>query len=111
MDQLERLHRQKLRQRAYRARRKQERRPTNEDLARAVLDVALTVYLKAGRHEDLLKILDRIAGRLQQLGFEKHAVHGAWFELQDRYEGGWSMLRQRYPQAELEARMNNCGDT
>lgn len=37
-----RLQKQRERQRAYRARLKAERRPSNEDLARALLDVALT---------------------------------------------------------------------
>jgi len=48
--------------------------PPIEDLARALLEVALTVYLKACRHGDLLKILDRVAGRLQRLGFEDGAI-------------------------------------
>ena len=37
-----RLEKQKERQRRYRARLKAERCPTNEDLARALLDIALT---------------------------------------------------------------------
>lgn len=57
-DQATRLETQRVRQRAYRARLKAERRPSNEDLARALLDVTLTQHLKLGRYEDLFRIMD-----------------------------------------------------
>lgn len=96
-----RLEKQKLRQRAYRARQKASRRPSNEDLARALLDLTLTTYLRQGRHEELIGILDRVARRLKPIGFGQRQTEDVWFELQDRYEKGWSLLRQRVSQADL----------
>jgi hypothetical protein len=102
-DREKRLEKQKERQRKYRARLKAERRPTNEDLARAVLDIALTRYLGQGRHDDLMRILDQVAERLQEVGFKARDTETAWFDLQDRYQRGWSLLRQRCSAAQLDA--------
>lgn len=99
----DRLEKQRLRQRAYRARKEAERRPTNEDLARAVLDIAMTTYLKDGRHRDLILILRRVARRLETIGFQRHQTAEVWLELQARYEKGWTLLRQRGSQADLVA--------
>lgn len=98
-----RLEKQRLRQRAYRARLKAEKRPTNEDLARAVLDIAMTTYLGQGRHQELIGILDRVADRLKKIGFRRRDTEEVWFELHDRYEKGWSLLRQRASHADLVA--------
>lgn len=106
-----RLQKQRERQRAYRARLKAERRPSNEDLARALLDVALTQHLKLGRYEDLLRIMDLVAKRLQDVGFSRSMTRSVWFELQGRYVSGWSLLRQRTSIAELNAlRCENADD-
>jgi len=99
----DRLEKQRLRQRAYRARQKVERRPTNEDIARAVLDIAMTTYLGQGRHQELIAILRRIARRLDAIGFQRHQTAEVWLELQARYEKGWSLLRQRAPHSDLVA--------
>ena len=98
-----RLEKQRLRQRAYRARKKAEQRPTNEDLARAVLDIAMTTYLRQGRHPELLEIQRRAARKLESIGFQRQQTAEVWFELQSRYEKGWSLLRQRASHAELVA--------
>jgi hypothetical protein len=98
-----RLEKQRLRQRAYRARKKAEQRPTNEDLARAVLDIAMTTYLSQGRHPELFEIQRRAARRLELIGFQRQQTAEVWLELQARYEKGWSLLRQRASHAELVA--------
>lgn len=110
-DEADRLEKQKLRQRAYRARLKAEKRPSNEDLARALLDIALTTYLDQGRHDELMVFMGRVAGRLQDVGFAKRATEAAWFDLHDRYLRGWSLLRQRASIAELEAMRRDDGET
>jgi len=102
-DQATRLEKQRVRQREYRARLKAERRPSNEDLARALLDVVLTHYLERGRDKDPTRFMDRVANRLQDLGFSKEATRKVWFDLEDRYIAGWSLLRQRVSLAELNA--------
>lgn len=106
----DRLERQKLRQRVYRARLKAQERPSNEDLARAMLDIALTKYLDQGRHDDLMRFMEQVAGRLQEVGFTKHATEAAWFDLQDRYLRGWSLLRQRGSMTERDAMRSNYGE-
>ena len=110
-DQATRLETQRVRQRAYWARLKAERRPSNEDLARALLDVTLTQHLKLGRYEDLFRIMDLVAKRLQDVGFSRKATRAVWFDLQDRYDRGWSLLRQRISLAELHTlRREDGGD-
>jgi len=102
-DRAARLEKQRVWQREYRARLKAERRPSNEDLARALLDVVLTYYLERGRDSDLIRLLDHVANRLQDVGFSQEATRKVWFELEDRYFAGWSLLRQRVSLAELNA--------
>jgi 7-keto-8-aminopelargonate synthetase-like enzyme len=98
-----RLEKQRLRSARNRARRKDEGKPSHEDLARAVLDIAFTRYLGQGRHGDLMRILDQVADRLAELGFTRNATETVWLDLEDRYEHGWSMLRRRTAHARVEA--------
>jgi hypothetical protein len=98
----ERLGKQRLRQRENRARKKEEGGPSYEDLARGVLDLALTYNLKLGRHQELQDLRDGVAGRLRTIGFHESDTVAVWLELQARYERGWSMLRQRRTMAEME---------
>lgn len=109
-DQATRLETQRVRQREYRALLKAKRRPSNEDLARALLDVALTQHLKLGRYEDLFRIMDLVAKRLQDVGFSRKSTRDVWFDLQDRYDRGWSLLRQRISLAELNTLRREDGD-
>lgn len=98
-----RLENQRIRQQEYRARLKRDRTPTHEDLARALLDLAITKYQATDRQDDLWRILDQVSARLLQVGFPVKETERVWLELEDRYEGGWSLLRQRCSHAELEA--------
>lgn len=63
----------------------------------------MTAYLSQGRHRDLLEIQRRAARRLESIGFQPLQTTEFWFELQARYEKGWSLLRQRAPHAEIVA--------
>lgn len=99
----QRRKKQRRRQRAYRARLRKEKKPSHEDLARAVLDVALTYNLQLGRHQELLDLLGEVAKRLKDIGFHERDTEVVWFDLQDRYQRGWSMLRRRRSIAEMEA--------
>ena len=98
-----RREKQRLRQRAYRARMKAQKKPSYEDLARAVLDHALAYNLELGRHQQLMDLLGAIMKRLKEIGFHERDTEAIWFELQDRYQRGWSMLRPRRSIAEMEA--------
>lgn len=99
----ERLEKQRLRQQAHRARMKAERRPSFEDLSRALLDVALTRNLRRPDHKRSKGVPQEVASRLKEVGFHESDTEAAWLELQARYERGWSMLRQRRTIAEMEA--------
>lgn len=98
-----RLEKQRIRSAANRARRKDNGKPSHEDLARAVLDIAFTRYLGQGRHQDLLRILDQVADRLAEIGIDKKATEVVWLDLEGRYERGWSMLRPRTSLVQIEA--------
>jgi len=107
-----RREKQRLRQRAYRVRKRNERMPSYEDLARAALDVALTYNLKHGRHQQLLDLLEAVRRRLREIGFHERDTTAVWFELEDRYQRGWTMLRPRRSIAEMEAEgLRDAGDT
>lgn len=101
-----RLEKQRIRSARNRARRKDEGKPSHEDLARAVLDIAFTRYLDQGRHGDLMRILDQVANRLTEVGFARNATETVWLDLEDRYERGWSMLRRRASHSRIEAVMD-----
>lgn len=107
-----RRERQRLRQRAYRARKRNERMPSYEDLARAALDVAFTYNLKHGRHQQLLDLLEAVRRKLREIGFHERDTTTIWFELEDRYQRGWTMLRPRRSIAEMEAEgLRDAGDS
>ena len=47
--------------------------------------------------------VNRVEVRARQNAFERHQTAEVWFELQARYEKGWSLLGQRASHAELVA--------
>lgn len=98
-----RREKQRLRQRAYRARRKLEQKPSYEDLARALLDITLVTYDRKELRKRLRGIQRRVASRLKDVGFHEGQTNEVWVELLKRYRGGWTMLRQRRTTAEMEA--------
>lgn len=98
-----RREKQRLRQRAHRARKKLEQKPSYEDLARALLDITLATYDRKELHKRLQGIQRRVASRLKEVGFHEGRTNEVWVELLKRYRGGWTMLRQRRTMAEMEA--------
>lgn len=88
----ERLEKQRLRQREYRKRRRAERRPSRDDIARAALHRDLTQAMNDEDHLDALA--DRIVPVLVEQGFDRRAVHLALEDLVDRYRGGWNFQRR-----------------
>ncbi len=91
----ERLERQKAYQRQYRARLKRQRKPQHDDLGRALLDIAVATHLEQGRHEDLMVLMERIAARLEVVGFSAFRTQEVWQDLVERYQRGWSLIRER----------------
>lgn len=90
----ERLERQRLYQRRYRARRKRDKAPDRDDIARALLHFAITENLEHGRHRDLARLIEEISRRLEGQGFDPMATREAWRDLVVRYGGGWTFQRK-----------------
>jgi hypothetical protein len=90
----ERLERQRLYQRRYRAQRKREKAPDRDDIARALLHFAITENLEHGRHQDLARLIKEISRRLEEQGFDPAATRRAWRDLVVRYDGGWTFQRK-----------------
>jgi hypothetical protein len=91
----ERLEKQKVYQRQYRARLKQQRKPQHDDLGRALLDVAIATHLEQGRHEDLMVLMERVGSRLEAIGFSAFRTQEVWQDLVERYQRGWGLIRER----------------
>ena len=91
----ERLEKQKVYQRQYRARLKQQRKPQHDDLGRALLDIAIVTHLEQGRHEDLMVLMERVGSRLEAVGFSAFRTQEVWQDLVERYQRGWSLIRER----------------
>ncbi|WP_274427394.1 hypothetical protein [Chelativorans sp. YIM 93263] len=92
----ERLARQRERQRALRAATRARRRPTRDDIARALLHFAITENVRHGREEELGRLLDRIVTSLQEQGFDKREAETVLEDLVDKYRAGWSFQRKRH---------------
>lgn len=89
-----RLEKQKLYQREYRARRKQEMAPDRDDIARALLHYAITENLEHGRHPELARLLRAISQQLEEQGFDPAATRRMWRDLVKRYGNGWTFQRK-----------------
>ena len=110
----ERNEKQRVRSKVDRDARRDEGRPSHGDLARALLDIALTRYLRQGRDDDLLRFMDQVARRLEKVGFKPELTEQVWLNLQDSYVAGRrTLLRQRRTVAELDSQRDgsnrSCG--
>ncbi|MBZ9797218.1 hypothetical protein [Mesorhizobium sp. ES1-4] len=90
----ERLEKQKRYQRGYRARKKQERAPERDDIARALLHYAIVENLEHGRHRELARLIESISERLEEQGFCASGTRQAWRDLVVRYGEGWNFQRK-----------------
>jgi 7-keto-8-aminopelargonate synthetase-like enzyme len=89
-----RLEKQKNYQREYRARKKRERAPERDDIARALLHYAITENLEHGRHPELTRLIEAISERLEEQGFSASGTRQAWHDLVVRYGEGWTFQRK-----------------
>lgn len=89
-----RLEKQRAYQRTYRKRKKAERSPDRDDVARVMLHFAVKNLLKPGREKLHMRIMEIIACQLVRQGFAKAQVERAIGDLVDRYEDGWTFQRK-----------------
>ena len=86
---------QRERQRAYRQRLKQERRPGRDDIARILLHAVVTRSVALGRRDELEKTVDLIVDRLGEQGFDVHASYEAFDDLIEKYtRADWGFRRK-----------------
>jgi len=93
---MNRLEKQKLRQREYRARMKRQKAPSRDDVARAFLHWAVTEAIREGHREKLQRVQDEIVDRLVKHGFDFRASDDAFDAIIDRYAAGWSFQCKRH---------------
>jgi hypothetical protein len=94
----ERLEKQKERQRELRAAARTRRRPTRDDVARALLHFAVTENIRQGRERQLADLEDRIVVELTSQGFDRRETEAVLEALVDKYRSGWSFQRKRHLQ-------------
>lgn len=88
----ERLERQRIYQREYRAKRKQERAPDRDDIARAMLRYMIVTALRRGNDRLLDRVIAEVSRQLIDQGFNAEATRAAWQGLLERYEDGWDFF-------------------
>ncbi|MER9304702.1 hypothetical protein NKJ06_05770 [Mesorhizobium sp. M0293] len=92
----EKLDKQRERQRAVRIARKTERKPSRDDIARALLHYAIVQNLKLGRGRELDRLQASIVEELAVQGFDRKAADAAFDDLVDKYGSGWTFQRKRH---------------
>jgi hypothetical protein len=103
----ERLERQKERQRELRAAARVKRRPSRDDVARALLHFAVTENIRQGRERQLADLEDRIVAVLTSQGFDRRETEAVLEALVDKYRSGWTFQRKRHVQGEGRAVLGN----
>lgn len=96
---MNRLEKQKLRQREYRQRMKMAKAPSRDDIARTVLHWMITNALEKGRSAQLGKIQSIIVDRLAEQGFDHRVSDIAFEALVERYSDGWSFQHKLHLRA------------
>ena len=91
---LERLEKQRLRQRRLRAEKAARKTPGRDDFARELLHFAIIENLRNGREQKLNSLIDNLVERLVERGFDRGECERVIVELIDRYEAGWAFQRK-----------------
>ncbi|PWV98131.1 hypothetical protein DFR52_105110 [Hoeflea marina] len=94
--QREKLDKQRIRQQRIRDRMKAERRPSRDDIARALLHWSITANVRKGRETLLFNLQTRIVEILVAQGFDEVAADASFDDLVDRYCEGWSFRRKQH---------------
>lgn len=95
----EKLDKQRIRQQRIRDRMKAERKPSRDDIARALLHWSITANVQEGRETLLFHLQTRIVEILIAQGFDEVAADASFDDLVDRYSEGWSFRRKQHLQS------------
>lgn len=110
-ERLARLERQRIYQREYRAKRRQERAPDRDDIARAMLRYMIVTQLRRGNYRLLDRVIAKVSRQLVDQGFSATATKEVWASLLDRYEDGWDfLLKPHLRRHEVVATGDGSGD-
>lgn len=90
------------RQREYRQRQKDARRPSRDDIASTTFLYLVQETARVGNWDTFNEIMDRVTDRLVERGFDRKASTRAIDVLIDRYEDGWEFQRRRSPEDDLD---------
>lgn len=108
---MDRLEKQRLRQREYRARLKRQKAPSRDNIARTLMHWAITEAVKEGHREKLERVQDEIVDRLVAQGFDRRASDAAFDATVERYANGWGFQgKQRLRQRDINDRDINGQD-
>lgn len=88
----ERLERQRIYQREYRAKRRQQRAPDRDDIARAMLRYMIVRAQQRGSDRLLDRVIAEVSRQLVEQGFSAEATRATWENLLERYEDGWDFF-------------------
>ncbi|WP_269933511.1 hypothetical protein [Aminobacter sp. HY435] len=88
----ERLERQRIYQREYRAKRREERAPDRDDIARAMLHYMIVRAQQRGSDRLLDRVFAEVSRLLVDQGFSAEATRASWASLLERYEDGWDFF-------------------
>lgn len=99
----EKLDKQRERQRAVRTARKAEKKPSRDDIARALLHYAIVQNLKLGRGQELDRLQASIVEELAIQGFDRKASDAVFDDLIDKYGSGWTFQRKCHLQNDAGA--------
>lgn len=94
----EKLDKQRIRQQRVRDKMKAERKPSRDDIARALLHWSITANVQEGRETLLFHVQTRIVEILIAQGFDEVASDASFDDLVDRYSEGWSFRRKQHLQ-------------
>jgi hypothetical protein len=90
------------RQRQYRQRLKDARRPSRDDIAATTFLFLVQETARIGNWDTFYTIMDRVTDRLVERGFDRQASTTAIEELVERYEDGWAFQRRRRAEDDLD---------
>ncbi|WP_417691602.1 hypothetical protein [Roseibium sp.] len=82
------------RQRNYRQRQKEARRPSRNDIATTTFHMIVQETARVGNWSTFNKMLDLVTARLVERGFDKVATEKAIDDLVEKYENGWEFQRK-----------------
>lgn len=85
----QRLEEQRQRQKTLRERKRRERSPHRDDIARMLLHVIVRESVKGGSYEKLDRAMDLVTRELVAQGFDKRRTEQVIEEIIERHEAGW----------------------